>query len=125
MSMKIEGKIHMIGVVQKVSEKFTKREFVVEYVENPLYPQYLKFELKQDRVNLVDNLKVGEKAEISFNLQGREWVNPEGVKVYFNTLEAWRIQKVETGTEAAAVPANDPFYQATEPAVEGADDLPF
>jgi Domain of unknown function (DUF3127) len=126
MAMKVEGKIHGISSTQKVSERFTKREFILEYVENPLYPQYLKFDLTQERVTQVDQFKVGDKVEVSFNLRGREWVNPEGVKVYFNTLEAWRINKSEAQSpEAAAVAAGDPFYQAAEPSAEAADDLPF
>lgn len=121
--MKVEGKIHAIGSTQKVSERFTKREFILEYIENPLYPQFLKFDLTQERVSQVDSFKVGDKVEVSFNLRGREWTNPEGVKVYFNTLEAWRINKMEAGAEA--VPAGDPFYQVNEPGAEAADDLPF
>jgi hypothetical protein len=33
--------------------------------------------------------------KVSINLRGREWVNPEGESVYFNTLQGWRIEKVE------------------------------
>jgi single-strand DNA-binding protein len=29
-----------------------------------------------------------------FNLRGREWVNPQGEKKYFTSLEAWKIDKV-------------------------------
>ena len=42
--MNVRGKIFEIYDVSKVSESFRKREFVIEYKENPQYPEYLKFE---------------------------------------------------------------------------------
>ncbi|MFM2375231.1 MAG: hypothetical protein RLZZ165_328, partial [Bacteroidota bacterium] len=103
--MVIEGKLHAKFETQQISDTFKKRDFVVEYVDNPLYPQYVTFQMVQDRVSLIDNFAVGEKIEVTFNLRGREWTNPQGEKKYFNTLEAWRIQKLES---AASHPVNLP-----------------
>ena len=33
---------------QQVTASFKKREFVVEFAENPQYPEFVKFELIQD-----------------------------------------------------------------------------
>lgn len=82
---------------------FKRRSFVVDFQENPLYPQYVTFELVQDRVELIDKFKVGDKIEVTFNLKGREWKSPEGVVKYFNTLEAWRIA---SAGESAREPSN-------------------
>ncbi|MFQ5559364.1 MAG: DUF3127 domain-containing protein, partial [Nitrospinota bacterium] len=43
--MDITGTILEIFDTVNVSQSFKKREFVVEYVENPQYPEQLKFEL--------------------------------------------------------------------------------
>ena len=96
--MNIRGKIFEIYDVNKVSESFRKREFVVEYKENPQYPEYLKFELIQDKCDQLNNFKVGSFVEVYFNLKGRLWTNPKGEKVYFNSLQAWRLEPVE-GTD--------------------------
>ncbi len=96
--MNIKGKIHAIFESQKVSETFKKREFVIEYKENPQYPEYLKFEVIQDKCELLDNYKTGQEVEVYFNLKGREWTNPKGEKIYFNSLQAWRIESVEGGS---------------------------
>ena len=68
-----EGKLHAKMDVQQITDTFRKREFVLEYADNPMYPQYVKFELIQDRVTLVDSVEVGDKIEVTFNLRGRQW----------------------------------------------------
>lgn len=106
--MNIKGKIHQIFNTQKVNETFKKREFVVEYRENPQYAEFLKFELIQDKCELLDNLKIGQEVDVYFNLRGREWTNPKGEKVYFNSLQAWRIENVEgNGNQQAYAPPSD------------------
>ena len=86
------------------SGSFRRQSFVVEYTENILYPQYVTFELTQDRVELINKFNVGDKLEIVFNLRGREY-EKDGVKKYFNTLEAWMIKEAAASgaTEGATV----------------------
>ena len=47
--MEIKGKIKKISETVQISERFRKREFIVEYASNPDYPQPLQFEMVQDR----------------------------------------------------------------------------
>lgn len=91
--MNIKGKLYEIFPTKQVSGTFQKREFVIEYVENPKYPQYIKFELVQDNCGMVDSFKVGEDVDVSFDLTGRPWTNPKGEKTYFTTLRAWKLEK--------------------------------
>ena len=126
--MNVEGKLYAKMDVQQVTETFKKREFVLEYADNPMYPQYVKFELIQDRTNLVDSVEVGDKIDVTFNIRGREWTAPDGVKKYFNTLDAWRIQKIEANNSAPAAGGQGTgvYDMAAEVASDdGADDLPF
>ncbi len=104
--MNIQGKIVEVFDTTQVSEKFRKREFVVEFAENPQYPEFVKFELVQDKCDLIDNFREGEEVDISFNIRGRAWTNQQGVKNYFNSLQAWRIQPV--GQAQASAPAAKP-----------------
>jgi hypothetical protein len=89
--MEIKAKLLEIFESQQVTDTFKKREFVVEYVENPQYPEFLKFELIQDKCELLDEFSKGQKIEVHFNLKGRKWTDPKGVIKYFNTLQAWKI----------------------------------
>lgn len=120
--LKVEGKIYKIFDAQQVTATFTKREFVVITDEN--YPQHVKFELIQDRCNLVDGYAVDQEVTVHFNVRGREWSPQDGGDAkYFISLNAWRIEKK---ADAPQAPANDaPFPSAEPPAEEIGDDLPF
>ena len=87
--MQVKGKIVAIMPTQVVSEKFSKREFVVETPDQ--YPQQILFQLTQDKCSILDSLKVGQEVDVHLNLRGRSWQNPQGETKYFNTLEAWKI----------------------------------
>jgi hypothetical protein len=123
--MVVEGKLHAKFDTQQISDTFKKRDFVIEYVDNPLYPQYVTFQMIQDRVSLIDNFAVGDKIEVTFNLRGREWTTPQGEKKYFNTLEAWRVSKIESAANTPASGAATPVYDMADISSDAADDLPF
>ena len=93
--MQINGKILEIFDTVQVSESFRKREFVLEYQENQ-YPEFIKFELVQDKCSFMDQYSAGSEITVDFNLKGRKWTNPQGEVKYFNSLQAWRI----TATQA-------------------------
>jgi len=119
MSYKLKGTIKVIKDAVQVSEKFVKREFVVTDNDS-MYPQDISLQLTQDKVSILDGYNVGESVEVSFNLNGREWTSPQGEVKYFNTLNAWRIEKAE-GTE------QDTHGNEVQPIItpEEDDDLPF
>jgi hypothetical protein len=129
---KLTGTVKVINPTQVISEKFSKREFVIETQDQ--YPQLVIFQATQDKCSLLDNVQLSSQVEVSFNLKGREWTSPAGEVKYFNTVEAWRIEKVGQGN---AMPAggpsamslgSDPIPAATTSAVasnEEEDDLPF
>ena len=106
---KIQGTIKVINPIQVISERFSKREFVIETVDT--YPQQILFQATQDKCSLLDNMQIGENVEISFNLRGREWTSPQGEVKYFNTIEAWRIERVGQG---AGIPAGGPSPMSLE-----------
>lgn len=90
--MDITGKVVKIDETQKVSERFRKRTVVVEYSTNPEYPEYVTFEFQQDRVDLLDQIAVGQEVQVWFDLRGRKWTAPDGTVKYFNTIVGWRIK---------------------------------
>lgn len=117
MSNKFEGKIIAITDTQIVSDKFKKREIVLE--DNSSYPQTICFQLAQDKCDLANPLRVGQTATVHYNLRGKSWVNPQGETKYFNTLDVWKIEANVTG--------NHPTYAPTPPTITDNqdDDLPF
>lgn len=115
---KLTGALKVINATNQVSDKFSKREFVITDGSS-MYPQDIMFQLTQDKCNLLDGLTVGQSVEVSFNLRGKEWVSPQGDVRYFNTLEAWRITP-----QSAATPTPIVVAQATTQVAED-DGLPF
>lgn len=97
MGIETSGKLHTIFETKQVSERFTKREFVVELADNPKYPQTVLFQLTGDRCQQLDELKVGDEVRIEFSLRGREWRSPSGEVKYFNSLDVWKIEAARAG----------------------------
>ena len=83
--MELEGTIFKKFDTQKVKDSFQKREFVME-VSDGAYPQRIKMELTQDKCQLLDSYKEGDKIKVSFNIRGSEWQGK-----YFVNLQAWKI----------------------------------
>lgn len=98
MAYDVTGRLHEIFDEQQVSEKFRKREFVLE-VQDGQYPEHIKFQLVQDKTSLIDPYKMGDEVKITFNLRGRGF-NKNGQMIYFTNLEAWRIEPASGGGNA-------------------------
>ena len=91
MGIETTGKLHTIYETKQVSERFSKREFVVEIADNPKYPQTVLFQLTGDRCSQLDGLNVGDQITVEFSLRGREWRSPQGEVKYFNSLDVWKV----------------------------------
>lgn len=119
--MIVEGKIVEKYDTQNIKETFKKREFVLEYAENPQYPEFVKFELIQSNCEQLDSVNVGDEVTVNFNLKGRKWTDPKGEIKYFNSLQAWRIDKKSGEMQETPPPTQD---WAKEDFSQD-DDLPF
>lgn len=104
--MNIVGKIHEVGVVQNVTDTFKKRDLIVVVAENPEYPEYIKVEFTQDKVDLLDKFKVGQNVDVSFNLRGRPFTNKQGITNYFNSIVGWRIVEANGSNTVERVDIN-------------------
>lgn len=102
--MTITGTLHRKEEAVSINEKLTKREFILKHAENPAYPEFLKFELVNSNCDQLDSFDLGEELSIAFNLKGREWTNNEGKVIYFNSLQAWSIQRHGAGLKTEPTP---------------------
>jgi hypothetical protein len=116
--MNVQGKLIEIYESKQITDKFKKREFVIEYAENPQYPQYIKFELTQNNCDMIDQFSKNDFVDVSFDLRGKPWTNKDGVTTYFTSLAAWKIQKSDS-------PHKDEENQEPHFENSGDDDLPF
>lgn len=129
--MEVTGTLKVKFDTQRVSDKFQKREFVLSTDTNTPYPQHVSFQVTQDKCAMMDSYNPGDELRVQFNLRGREWNGPQGIK-YFNTLEAWRIEKVSGGSQGGSnmTSSNNNMQEKSSApvfnsSIEDNDDLPF
>ena len=123
MSFDIQGKLYEVFEEQQISDKFRKREFVLE-IPDGSYTQYVKFQLTQDKCSLLDAYKNGDEVKVTFNLTGKPFTK-NGQTMYFTNLQAWRMEPASSGFDGGAgmgAPQQDApsFYSS-----DADNDLPF
>lgn len=131
MAFELSGKLIEKFDTQQVSEKFKKREFVIEKEENNggmVFTEIIKFQLVQDKCGLLDPFALHDELKISFNIKGSRW-EKEGRVSYFTNLDAWRIEKVGAEGTGTTIPTGDTPFPSEEPSFandsDDSDDLPF
>jgi hypothetical protein len=133
--MEVVGTLKVKFETQKVSERFTKRDFVLTTEASTPYPQHVSFQITQDKCSLLDQFNEGEEIKVQFNLRGREWKSPQGETKFFNTLEAWRIERLQGSNNGGQTAqntnqaSNNTINTNTSPVftanTDDNDDLPF
>ena len=124
--MELEGKIKLIDETKTYGNNgFRKRELIITTEEQ--YPQHILIEFVQDKTELLNAFQPGEVVKVGINIRGREWVNPQGETKYFNSIQGWRIEKVQNDqpSEVPPTPPMDAFEPANDLNEEDHDDLPF
>ncbi len=134
MSFDITGKLIEKQDTVAVSDKFKKREFILETKESSGsfdFTEYIKFQLIMDKCSLLDSFQTGEDIKVHFNLRGRKW-EKDGKVSYFTNLDAWKLEKISEGNAAPQanplppdeipIPGEDNFSSGQGVDV---DDLPF
>jgi Domain of unknown function (DUF3127) len=140
MNLEITGKLIVKYDTQVVSDRFKKREFVIELqdeVNGNTYVNYAKLQLVQNKTDLIDRYNIGDNVKISFNIKGNKWVK-DGRENYITSLEAWRVENANAvpGSNAGAQQtAGNNYSQGNSagftpahnynPSPETKDDLPF
>jgi len=122
-SFELSGTLKVIEDLQTFKSGFTKREFVIE-VPDGKYPQMVKFELVRDKIELVNNLSIGDEVKVTFDIRGNEYNGR-----YYVNLNAWKIESGGGGSGGGQAPADPPpssfdssFDSEPDPSD---DDIPF
>jgi len=97
--LKLIGKLIKDYGTVEISDKFKKREFVIETEDK--YPQKVKFQLTQDKTDFLDQYKQDETLAVHFNVRGNEWKDN-----FYVNLDAWRLEKIKSESENSAAVQN-------------------
>lgn len=125
--MELQGTVKKISEVMTFASGFQKREMVLTTEEQ--YPQPINIEFLQEKSDLLNTLKEGDKVKVAINLRGREWTSPQGEVKYFNSITGWRVEKLDGASQFNEPTEAKPAAPATESKTdffeEDEDDLPF
>lgn len=140
MSLEVTGKLIVKQDTQTVSDRFKKREFVLELadeINGNVYTNYAKMQLVQNKCEILDKFNEGDNVKVSFNIKGNKW-EKDGKVNYITNLDAWRIENAAadagSGGQAASYASNSGTGNAApqagnagfyNPSPENVDDLPF
>ena len=109
--MEIQGRVKQIFPSQTMGQNgFEKRDLVI--ITEDIYPQTIIIQFTQQRCDLLDSLQVGQNVKVYINIRGKEWTNPQGEIKYFNTIEGWKIEVIQTTNVAYQQPVQQPVAQA-------------
>ncbi len=127
MAFEIIGRVIDISPVNQVSDKFKKREFVIEKKESggsAVFIDYIKFQLIQDKCDLINESYLNEEVKIWFNLKGNKWER-DGKINYFTNLDAWKIERASSQGREQNVSESRPALEDLPPENDEMSDLPF
>lgn len=112
------------GVSKSTGNEWKVQSYVVE--NHDQYPRRMCFEVfGGDKIDQF-NIQMGEELNVSFDIDARQWQDK-----WFNTIRAWKVERVQEGAAENSSTANPvpPFAPEPAPFTGGesnpADDLPF
>ncbi len=127
MAFETTGTLHKVFDTETKKNNFQVRNFVLK--TEGQYPQLVKFQLTQDRCDLMNNFSEGNQLKVYFDIRGTEWNGN-----YITNLNAWKVESFQAQVASSGPPsANDfPSLDQSMPAEPSNDiqaedfgDLPF
>lgn len=146
MSLEVTGKLLVKYDPIQVSDKFKKREFVIELAEEingNVYTNFAKLQLVQNKCEIIDRYNTGDVVKVTFNIKGNSYVDKkDGQTKYITNLDAWRVEPAGAAPQGAPAHQQAPAYnnqqqsasngggynngaQSFNQSSEAVDDLPF
>lgn len=86
----IKGKLKVKFDTVVVSDKFQKREFVID--TGGEYPQDILFQLQQNNCDKLDKFNVGDEVDVSYNPRGNQ-EDGQTLKAKQSTSTPWSAGK--------------------------------
>ena len=84
-------RIEVIGETQEFGTNGFKKRELVGIEEDGQYENCFQFDFVNDKVDLLDNLSVGDEVEVFFNIRCRKVEQSGKDDRYFTSLSGWKI----------------------------------
>ena len=127
MEYKITGKIVEIYPVNRVNERFRKREFVIEHKSNiggQAVIDFIKFQLTQEKCDSIDESWLKDEVTVRFNIRGNRW-EKNGAVSYITNLNALAVTRGHTAGEDGQQNIRSVRLEDAPPPDDEFGDLPF
>jgi hypothetical protein len=126
---KVSGKVHFIDETKTFGQNgFRKRTVVLEQ-DSGRFTNYIPVEFIQESCESVDALKIGDEAEITFELTGRKWQKDAASEVkYFLNAQASSFRVVSNAAPAGGDAADGdgaPMFDPSSETEFDEDNVPF
>lgn len=123
----VRGKVHFIDETRTFGQNGFRKRVVVLEQDTGRFTNYIPVEFIQESCDSVDSLKLGDEAEITFELTGRKWQRDAASEVkYFLNAQASSFKVL--GSEPAAAAGGDdgaPMFDPTNESEFDEDNVPF
>lgn len=127
MEYQITGRVAEVYQILRVNERFRKREFVIEHKDatgGQAYVDFIKFQLTQDKCEIIDETWLREEVTVTFNIRGNKW-EKNGVVNYITNLNALSVSRGVTSSENGQQAIRSPKLEDAPAPDPELDDLPF
>lgn len=88
--IEISGEVAFRGEPVKYSDKFTKAEIVIKDTTSK-YPEFIKFEAVNDKVDMLTGYNVGMQVTAEGFLGGKEYTKKDGTIGYITSIKLAKI----------------------------------
>jgi hypothetical protein len=125
---KVSGKVHFIDETKTFGQNGFRKRVVVLEQDTGRFTNYIPVEFIQESCDSVDSLKVGDEAEITFELTGRKWQRDAASEVkYFLNAQASSFRVTSNGAAAAPEAGDDgaPMFDPSNETEFDEDNVPF
>ena len=127
MDYQITGKITEVYPLNRISERFRKREFVIEHKDTgsaQTYVDFIKFQLTQDKCEIIDESWLRQDVTVTFNVKGNRW-EKNGMVNYITNLNALSVTRGTDIAENGQQDGPNAKLEDSPPPDPELDDLPF
>jgi hypothetical protein len=102
--IELNGSVEHIGDIQQVSEKFSKREFVLR-IDTGKYTEFIRCEAINQTCDMLEGYKQDDEVTVVVYLTGRKYTKPTGEVAYFTSVKLSAITtKMEYKSDAENIP---------------------
>jgi len=122
----VSGIVHLIEETKTYGQKGFRKRLVVLEKDNGRFTNYIPVDFLRDSCDTVDDMKVGDEVEITYQLTGRKWQrDPNSEVKFFLSAEAFSFKVLSSGGSpadggASDKNANDAFSESYDE-----NDIPF